>query len=134
MIYIAGPFFTPEQLAIVKSVENILLKNEIEFYSPRFSGVLSDMNGQDKYDFIYNENVFALNSCDFMLACLDYKDTGTHFEVGWFAAQGKPFVIYMKDLSKLNVMLAVPACGIIDDLDDLNKAFHGYKKSIGEII
>ena len=129
-IYIAAPFFNPEQLALVRAIEHTLFKLSIPFYSPRSEGILDDMEMKEKQNskaVIYNTNINAMDDCTSMIACIESRDTGTIFEVGYFAAQKKDIVLYLQDVSKVSVMLAEAAISICDDVSWLQEALNGTK-------
>ena len=42
-LYIAAPFFNPQQLASVVYTEDMILRAGLEFYSPRSDGILQNM-------------------------------------------------------------------------------------------
>lgn len=86
MIYIAAPFFNPEQLALVQEVELAITNAGMEYFSPRSIGVLQDMQPQERLanmKRIFEANVENINACDCLLAILDYRDTGTTWELGY---------------------------------------------------
>jgi nucleoside 2-deoxyribosyltransferase len=87
-VYIAAPFFNPEQLAQVIAVENLLKEREVEFFSPRSFGVIKDMTPEEKereMKNIYNMNVEKLLWCDVAIVLVDHKDTGTTWELGFLS-------------------------------------------------
>lgn len=88
-VYIASPFFNEEQLEIVKEIEAMLTDLNILFFSPRLEGVIKNMTKLQKAqsaERIYNKNIFELEECDTIIVVVDYKDTGTLFELGFFAS------------------------------------------------
>ena len=134
-VYIAAPFFSPEQLLKVQEIEKHLAKNEIDFYSPRSEGVLDEMEQEDKMNSrkrIYETNIKRMDECTHMVAWLDDRDTGTIFEVGYFTAQKKPVVQYYEDLSNVSVMLSEGAfaiCSLVRAIQSsLNGTYNDYEK------
>lgn len=95
-VYIASPFFNSKQLGFVRRIEQCLDQNEIEYFSPRKHGVISEMiNSHEKKEpevismevkmkMIYEKNIEYLNTCDTMICVIDNKDVGTMFELGYF--------------------------------------------------
>ena len=127
-IYIAGPFFTAKQLAIIQSVENALLEFGMVYFSPRTAGVLGEMAQEEqdaKRTLVYRNNIIYMEWCTHMVACVEHSDRGTAFEIGYYAALSRPIALYTADLTKLNVMLAEAACGVTNNLDDLLVALDG---------
>lgn len=90
MIYIAAPFFNPDQLEAVKTVEQILTRFNLDFFSPRLHGVdvstltEAERKSSSRMRDIFVGNIDAMYLSKFMLACIDDKDQGTNFEIGWF--------------------------------------------------
>ena len=74
---------------------------------------------------IYNTNVNAMDDCTSMIACIEDRDTGTIFEVGYFAAQKKDIVLFLLDASKVSVMLAEAAISICNDPEWIKEALDG---------
>lgn len=117
-VYIAAPFFTDEQIKIVESVEAALESCDIEYFSPRSEGTLSKMSRDEQESSrksIFDSNVNNMGLCTHMIACVEHKDTGTIWEMGFMYAQSKPIIMFSADLSKINVMLAESAFGIAQE-------------------
>lgn len=129
-IYIAAPFFNPQQLATVQSVELALAALGIDYYSPRLDGVLQEMSEEERkasLNKIFNLNVGNIDDSTALLAILDEKDTGTTWEMG-YAFRKIPIYGYTSTPNvKLNVMLRqcmiTHACGI----DELNQMLAAVK-------
>ena len=127
-VYIAAPFFNPAQLAIVEDIELQLKFHMIDFFSPRSEGVLVSMSPEEQkanHKRIYESNVRHMDECTHMVACVEYKDTGTIFEMGYFAAQKKPIVMFSSILLSVNVMLGQSAYAICDNSRYINNALMG---------
>lgn len=108
-VYIAGPFFNEQQLETVQKIEHILLRADIEFFSPRREGILLHMDKADAesmYDHIFRKNVEQLHECDTIVAIIDDRDIGTIWEIGYAAALGKDIITYTAKEYGLNIMLA----------------------------
>lgn len=88
-VYIASPFFNNDQLQSVIQLENLLAKLEIEFFSPRDFGVIQDMTPEEKekrMKGVYEKNIIEIENSTMMICLIDDKDTGTTFELGYYAA------------------------------------------------
>ena len=108
IVYIASPFFTPEQLKIVQEIESDLVLHNINFYSPRCEGIIKDMTPEEKQAraaYIYRMNVEHIHLCNSMIAMTDNFDPGTIFEIGYAAALGKKIVTVSPAGYGANVML-----------------------------
>ena len=135
-VYIAAPFFNEEQIRIVKSVELALESRNIEYFSPRSEGTLSAMTREEQEKSrrsIFESNVKNMRECTHMIACVEYKDTGTIWEMGFMFSQNKPLVMLSSDY-KVNVMLAESAVGIAKSADEAANIILGeqIKYEIGE--
>ena len=102
MIYIAAPFFNAEQLQSVKTVENILGRAGMKFFSPRLHGVnVKELSPEEQKSGsvmakVFESNVSNLNDANLLLACIDKDpgqrngDAGTMFELGYYSAVATP--------------------------------------------
>ena len=108
-VYIAAPFFKPDQLDVVKNVELELDVAKIAYHSPRTAGVLKEMTPEGRMansSRIFQSNIDELNYCTHCVAVLDGYDAGTMFEVGYLYATYKRIVTYSPHKYTLNVMLS----------------------------
>lgn len=135
-VYIAAPFFNEDQLDIVERVENFLINNGIDFFSPRSGGVLKNMKKSDQAktkNEIFDSNIKNMDECTHMIACVEHKDTGTNFEIGYFYAKEKPIVLFSEKIGTVNIMLAESAISVCDDVGKLRLAMTGeYTHKIGD--
>lgn len=86
-VYIAAPFFTPDQLGLVMRIENAIERSGFEFFSPRKDGTLSKMTSFARIEAIskiYKSNIDNLKTNLVIIAVLDDYDPGTIFELGYF--------------------------------------------------
>jgi nucleoside 2-deoxyribosyltransferase len=127
-VYIAAPFFSEVQLSIVRRVERRLAAYGIEYFSPREVGVLKDMSVDDQMKSkkeIFDGNIKNMDECTHMVACIEHKDTGTTFEIGYYFAKEKPVVLFHDHPERINVMLAEAAHALIDDTIWLHNGLRG---------
>jgi len=109
LIYLAAPFFNEEQIYLVKSVTDFLenLENVIVYSPMRDGGILNQDATDAECDRVYDDNINAISSVNLVVALVDYKDSGTTFEIGFAAALGIPVVgVALKPDSIMNVMLS----------------------------
>ncbi|KRO18032.1 nucleoside 2-deoxyribosyltransferase [Lacticaseibacillus saniviri] len=99
-IYLAAPFFDPEQLDRLAQVRTALEQN------PTVTAVFSPMhhtnaaglteNTPEWQQLVFNEDVGGLEQADAVVAVLDYAhqltDPGTAFEIGYAYANKMPVV------------------------------------------
>lgn len=137
-VYIAAPFFNERQLEIVEQVEGYLDAKGIGYFSPRSQGKsLKDMTKEETMNakgIIFKSNIDAMDSCTHMIACVEQKDTGTSFEIGYYYGK-KPVILYSEIVDRINVMLAEAAISVCDVIGMLEMALGGkYTIELGELI
>lgn len=114
-VYLAGPFFTDEQKEIMDRAKRILTYRRAVVADPRdFSPIISDMAEKATPDFckeVYDGNIYAMENSASCFANIDFKDTGTSFELGWFACAKRPIFTFSFKGTEANVMLAQAAKG-----------------------
>jgi len=105
MIYLAGPWFTVRQAAVLESVKGILDEFSLEYYSPKDEMPFKEFTAGA----IYRGNIEHIHNADLMIVITDGKDVGTMFEAGYAAALGIPIVYLWAEPiknAKFNIMLA----------------------------
>lgn len=141
MIYIAAPLFSEMERDYIDKIVDIIcdeleLDSWDDFYLPHRDNKYGDCFESD----IYDENMKYLNKCGIMIAILDGKDvdSGTAFEIGYFAAQDKPVLGLLTDErsydnnelnKKLNTMVyGACVCGelVFNNIDDLIDELYYY--------
>ncbi|MDR0899078.1 MAG: nucleoside 2-deoxyribosyltransferase [Lactobacillaceae bacterium] len=128
-VYLAGPFFSPEQIDRLKIVKDLITQN------PTIGEIFEPMENQqqdivDKYgdgnlnqamrsvqwqDATFNSDVHQIDMADIVIAVRDFDvehgnrrpDEGTMWELGYAYAKGKPFFIveFAQDDEPMNLML-----------------------------
>lgn len=151
MLYLAAPFFTTPQLELVQSVEEVLQRNKIAFFSPRMQhneGKPTPITSWEQAEVIFQKNADAINGCDGMVAILDYllpsmtelcvvdrlgqrpnvtirlPDTGTVWEMGYGFCLGVPVYGYTTvnpETSRMNIMLTQGCSGILHGDEELRR-------------
>jgi nucleoside 2-deoxyribosyltransferase len=109
--YLAGPFFNPEQIARMDQVKAMLVREGFVVGDPREMGpVIVNASAEEKtpefFSKIFRGNVDGMEDSFIILACLDYKDIGTAFELGYFFKSNKIVLTFAFDNPKTNVMLS----------------------------
>jgi nucleoside 2-deoxyribosyltransferase len=106
-IYIAGPFFNPEQLAIIEDIKKVLQFSGLEYFSPKDECMYEP--GVTTPEQVLDINVRALEQTDLTICVTDGRDPGTMFEAGWCYAKSVP-IIYVwlggTPEQKFNLVLA----------------------------
>lgn len=109
-VYIAGPFFNPEQVERVEYIKKVLDENEITYFSPKDSVILKPDATPEERKKVFQENLDMIDVSDCIVAITNDKDPGTLFEAGYAYGTNTPIVYFVEGLSgKFNVMLAESA-------------------------
>ncbi|MDB1679884.1 MULTISPECIES: nucleoside 2-deoxyribosyltransferase [Enterococcus] len=125
-IYLAGPFFSKEQIERVSKIEKALEENKTvsSFYSPRH-------HQESNYELftagwaqeVYEKDMEELTAADFVVAILDYEhqstDPGTAYELGAATMMNKPMIVFQEETVPTNLMIT--------------QSLHTYLKSVDEI-
>lgn len=114
-IYLAGPFFSDEQIDRIARAEHALTQNQTvdSFFSPRLSDENSTpllKEGTPEWaQMIFKKDVEEIDDADLVVAVADFVhanvDSGTAFEVGFAYHSNKPIVIVQELDEPLNLML-----------------------------
>lgn len=120
-IYVAGPFFSSDQIARVQKVYNLLRQNVTV---DQDGGIFMPMVHQNEklpfgseiwQDATFKSDVRQIDRSDAVVAVLDYKneeqnfepDSGTMWEIGYAFAHNKPVImIKFSSEGELNLMIA----------------------------
>ena len=110
-VYLAAPFFTPEQIAMVENLEAALAAYPIfEVFSPRkIGGVLKDMDPAERKaraQLVFESNVTGVHNADVVLAWVNGYDPGVMVELGIAYECGDIYIIGFTKNKGMNVMLA----------------------------
>ena len=116
-VYLAAPFFTPEQVRVVERLERAIEDTGNQLYSPRTDGVLSKMSLEDRAlskRKIFDTNCREIAAADMVLAVVDGRDQGVTWEIGYAHGlrddcggdlEDKLIVTYTDQNYGLNVMI-----------------------------
>jgi nucleoside 2-deoxyribosyltransferase len=90
-VYLAGPFFTSTQKANMAKAKAILQSEGFRVCDPQdLSPVIVDLPPESRTDTLFEEifsrNIQAMDESEWMVACIDDRDVGTAFEIGYFFA------------------------------------------------
>lgn len=91
LVYLAGPFFNPQQLWLINECRRNLHEFGFKVFSP-----YHDV-GPGPADQVVSKDLAGIDDCDIMFALLDDMDPGTLFEIGYAKAKGKTVVIYISN-------------------------------------
>jgi nucleoside 2-deoxyribosyltransferase len=122
MIYIAAPFFKPEELEFVITIEDAFARKGIMFYSPRSEGILINQSAEEKAKNkrrIYETNIDNIVKSDIVVAVIDGRDTGTIFEMGFACGMKIPIISISNKGYGINVMLAECVRAHVSNINEL---------------
>jgi nucleoside deoxyribosyltransferase len=128
-VYIAAPFFTPDQLRTVSRIETLLSSFPgIEMYSPRKDGVLGKMQPEERAaatQKIFDLNCLHISTAQMVLAVIDGRDVGVMWELG-FAFAKKVYtpidiISYTDADYGLNVMIRHCVDAHVHGIDELER-------------
>lgn len=121
-LYLAGPFFTPEQKIVSELVESLSERAGLDFFSPRLRCFCPPGADLTQRNLTFSTNIEAIEQCDLVLACIDDFDPGTMWEIGYAYALKKPVIAYsMVPGRGLNLMLAQSCKGFINGEERLSR-------------
>lgn len=122
-VYLAGPFFSNEQVARLKQVERSLAENRqpLAVYSPHlYQEGSSEPNTPEWAREIFEKDVLELTRADVVVAVLDYHegitDPGTAFEIGAAHVLNKPVIAFQEKAAAVNLMLTESVQAYLTDL------------------
>ena len=107
-VYIAAPFFSGEEIAVIEQAESILNKKGISFFSPMRHG--SDAKpGTTEWAYqLFETDKSEIEKADAVLALYygSNGDTGTAWECGYAAAVGVPVIlVHVNEDGDSNLMM-----------------------------
>lgn len=129
-VYLAGPFFSPTQIAFIEFLEKAIVEAGFELFSPRKPPAALEMNAcvmeklapsDDLRLRVFSDNVVNIEDADLMVAVIDDRDTGTVWEMGFAAALSVPIVTVTNHTYGMNLMLAQTIVGHAKGQEDIKE-------------
>jgi nucleoside 2-deoxyribosyltransferase len=143
-IYLASPFFSPEQVDRVQRVENALEDNPFiaEYFSPmRQQMDMFPFGSKQWREAVFANDIHNLEWADIIVAVHDFEehhvDSGTAFEIGYAYAKGKPVILVHEKDTKVNLMLSDSLHAYVvkaEDIADYNFLKMPKSNFTGEVI
>lgn len=134
MIYLAGPWFTPQQDEIIENIKDIFEQYCLEYYSPKDECLFED--GCDfTPESVLEENISSIRKSDYVFAITDGKDPGTIWECGYAYSKGVPIVyiwLGRQPGQKFNLMLAASGIRVAHSYDEVEEICDYFSRD-GEI-
>lgn len=114
-IYLAGPFFSDEQISRIAKVEKALDINKTagQVFSPRLSDENDNSINEGSPEWakaIFTKDVTEIDKADVIVAIADFEnqniDSGTAFEIGYAYHSNKPIILLQELDEQLNLMIS----------------------------
>ena len=118
IVYIASPFFKPDELERIQIIEKMIVSRGHEVISPRNFGILPPKASLEIRAKVFAKNTQSIDKSNLVLALLQSDDTGTIWEIGYAYGVGVP-VIGMCSQDKINLMLAQSFAGFVRNNTEL---------------
>jgi nucleoside deoxyribosyltransferase len=126
-VYLASPFFNPEQISRLWIIET-LVEYLFEVYSPRKQFQFESGTKPTKEDAkkVLEANHKAIEESDFIIAITDDKDMGTLYECGYASKTKIPIIYCAFTLGDkaFNLMLAETGIAVVKYYCDLIDVLH----------
>lgn len=129
MIYIAGPFFTPQQTTLINNLRFVIEPLGIPYFSPKDECMF--VPGETTPEDVLNVNIQALEKTTLLVCVTDGKDPGTMFEAGYCYAKGIPIIyVWLSGAKgqKFNLMLGASG-SVVRSMTQLKNALIEFKDS-----
>lgn len=121
-IYLAGPFFTEQQLSQNKWLTDVCQRAGFRVFVPARDCRYKPGDPQLAADRAFWLNRYHIDKCKFVLADLCWPDSGTAWELGYADAIGRARLGIVGDRkSAMNLMLRNTVMGLLH-IGDLNQA------------
>lgn len=125
-MYLAAPFFKPEQVALVEQIEVAAAKPTIRLFSPRSEGVILGMTKEERDALapkIFESNCSHIDRTDLVFAVVDDRDPGVIWEMGYAYARSIPIITYTDRDFGLNVMISMSVAAHVKGMAAADKLF-----------
>lgn len=127
-IYLAGPFFSDEQIDRIHRVETALKNNSTveSFFSPMETNTTDNEGKQGTPEWarlVFKLDTDEIDKADVVCAVSDFThknmDSGTAFEVGYAFASHKPIIVLQELDEPLNLMIGQALRYYTKSVDDI---------------
>lgn len=136
-VYLASPFFKPDQIKRVELVENLLEEAGYSYFSPRKELVCPPNATDEQRKITFKGNHDGILNSEMVIAITDGKDVGTIWEMGVAFEAGIPVIGVALTLgdAPFNLMLSESCYAVCRTKDELEGFLENGKSSYyqGEI-
>ncbi|RFU69999.1 PfkB family carbohydrate kinase [Bacillus sp. V59.32b] len=125
-IYLAGPFFSKQEINWVKQITDRLESARFRVLSPsRENGIINKDMSLEQRRKVFQSDIDLLNDADVVVALLDHDDPGTCFEIGYAYEKGIPVYGLKTSQNDLNNMVRFGCKELLDNIEDLIGILYG---------
>jgi len=139
-IYVASPFFSPEQVDRVKRVEAALEANPTvkDFYSPRLhQDAANEQFTKPWATEIFHRDMDQIAAAEVIVTVIDFEaknlDSGTAYELGVATMSNKPIIAIQEKDEAVNLMITESMHWYTKNVDDL-KSYDFTTRPAGEFV
>lgn len=119
-VYLAGPFFNPEQIRLVAMLEGLLAIKGLNVHSPRKHQSPLPFGSMGFRKQTFASDLRAIKRTDIVFAVYNDEDPGTMWEIGFSYSLGKPVILLNTKEKRLNLMIA--------------ESLHAYLNSLNQVL
>lgn len=121
-LYLASPFFSPEQVEREEFIKDELRRQGLKVFSPKENCFLPATASNTAQQSVFKQNCDAIKACKAVFAITDGRDIGTIWETGYAYGVRTPVVYFAETLGEkgFNLMLAQSGKKVILSRDDIN--------------
>lgn len=128
-IYLAGPFFSQQELNWVNYIHGFLESCGFKILSPsKENGIINVNTGSDVKKDVFLSDLKLLDKSDLVVALLDHSDTGTSFEIGYAYSNNIPVLGLKTSKSSLNNMIEYSCDIICSSVEELITEVYKYAR------
>ena len=120
-VYLAGPFFNPQQIKLVRTFEVVLTGKGLKVYSPRKHQSKAPYGSMKWRRQTFASNVRAIDSADIVFAVYNDEDSGTMWEIGRAWSMRKPVLVFNSKEKRVNLMIAQSLYAYLDSVEKVKK-------------
>jgi nucleoside 2-deoxyribosyltransferase len=131
-VYVAGGFFTPEQLATLEKIEAVIENAGCDVFRPRNArsaakklnkdiGAGKDPDPNTRRQ-VFQDNIDNIEDAQLVVAIVDGRDVGTIWEMGFAYACRVPIITYTEHGFGVNLLLAESSLALCKGVEQLAEA------------
>jgi len=120
-VYLAGPFFNPQQIKLVRTFEVVLTGKGLKVYSPRKHQSKAPYGSMKWRRQTFASDVRAIESADIVFAVYNDEDSGTMWEIGHAWSMRKPILVFNSKEKRVNLMIAQSLYAYLNSVEKVKK-------------